>query len=94
MGRALAKVAFGFGVVVMSMLVGLLALFIFASSPTGDYHVQDCTTHEGLVAHVYQDMYYAPDRKVFSGSPAAAWQLYFNLTMPPMELRTADLQSW
>ncbi len=50
-----------------------------------------CMAVTGLVAHVYQDMLYAGDRIVFTGTPAQAWQLYFNLTSPPTNLRTADL---
>lgn len=87
----LSRIGVVFGVVLVGMLLFYLGLSMFCAIPTGDYHVGTAVEHPALVARVYQDMLFRPDRVVFEGSPANAWQLYFNLTSPTTNFRTADL---
>lgn len=87
----LSRIGVGFGVVLVGMLLFYLGLAMFCAIPTGDYHVGTDVDNRALVARVYQDMLFCPDRVIYEGTPANAWQLYFNLTSPTPNLRTADL---
>ena len=57
-----------------------LGLMMFASGPTGDYHIR-VADHDGtVIATLYQDRLFWDDIKMFRGTPTEAWELYWRIT--------------
>ena len=91
---SLSAAVLGLLFIAFIMYFGVLSMY--AAYPTGEYHVDtgdrfDGRTENTLVASVYQDMRFAPDREIYRGPPNMAWQLYFKLTAPSARNYTADL---